>query len=158
MSRNQAPSKHAPLPAHVPRKPTARSRLTNQIGAILHGDARSVPARRYRDVVCALVADAGGPDHLTEMQIILIRRVAGLTVIAESAEADLCNGAEIDIKEIALIASTLTRLGTRVGLKRTARDITPSLDQYVQANYSTLKLERAMRATIGHDDDEDDDD
>jgi len=85
----------------------------NQIGAILHGDARSVPARRYRDVVCALVADAGGPDHLTEMQIILIRRVAGLTVIAESAEADLCNGKEIDIKEIALIASTLTRLGTR---------------------------------------------
>ena len=158
MSRNQAPSKHVPLPAHVPRKPTARSRLTNQIGAILHGDARSVAARRYRDVVCSLVNEQGGPDQCSDIKLILIRRVAGITVLAEQTEAALCNGEEVDAKEMALLASTLARLSTRIGIGRVSKDVTPTLDQYVRDTYSKPKVERGSRSRIiDHDDDGEDD-
>jgi hypothetical protein len=47
-------------------------------------------------------------------------------------ESRLANGDEIDIQEHALLCSTLARLGSRIGLGRIAKTVSPSLSEYLQ--------------------------
>ena len=61
----------------------------------------------------------------------LVRRFAAAAVIAETIEAALANGEEINIQEHALLSSTLTRLASRIGIDRRMRNITPSLQEYL---------------------------
>ena len=66
----------------------ARSRVSNHadlLPAIV--DGRSAPARRFRDLVNAFVADMGGLDRCSEIKLGLMRRLAGTTVQAEMLEA-----------------------------------------------------------------------
>ena len=62
------------------RQPRARSRLSNGTrGMVLPGiDQRSAIARRYRDVICAIIADLGGESRLSEARLQLIRRFSAL--------------------------------------------------------------------------------
>jgi len=52
-------------------------------------------------------------------------------VLAEELEARLARGEPVDIAEHALLSSTLVRLAQRIGLERRARNITPSLSEYL---------------------------
>jgi hypothetical protein len=94
-------------------------------------DGRSATARRYRDIVAALVCDQGGSEHMSEARAQLSRRFAALAVQAEAMEARLARGEAIDLQEHALIASTLVRLAQRIGIDRHARDLTPTLQEYL---------------------------
>ena len=60
---------------------------------------------------------------------------AAAAVLAEQMESRLANGEQIDIQEHALLCSTLTRLAQRIGIERRARDVTPSLSEYLAARY-----------------------
>lgn len=113
------------------RKPQARSRLTNGKDILPGVDGRSIVARRYHDLVAALVTDAGGAGRVGEVKAQLIRRFAALAVQAEAMEAQLALGQPIDLGEHALISSTLVRLASRLGIERRARDITPHLRDYL---------------------------
>ena len=64
----------------------------------------------------------------------LIRRFAALAVQAEAMEARLVNGEQIDIGEHALLSSTLVRIASRIGIDRRARNITPSLADYLEGS------------------------
>ena len=81
------------------QKPTVRSRVTNGRQILAGIDQRSPNARRYRDLVALVAADQGGLDHCSEAKLQLIRRFAALSVQAEAMEAQLANGAAIDITE-----------------------------------------------------------
>ena len=120
---SQAPSRE---PYRV-RTPNARSKLTNGTrGMVLPGvDQRSAIARRFRDVMCSVISDAGGIDSLSEAKLQLIRRFSALVVQAEAMEAAFAEGQPFDFDAHARISSTLVRLATRIGLKRVARDVTP---------------------------------
>jgi hypothetical protein len=89
--------------------------------------------RRFRDVCGAIVSDAGGVDACSETKLQLIRRFAAIAVLAEQMEAGLARGERINVQEHALLCSTLTRLVSRLGINRVARDITPSLPEYLQS-------------------------
>ena len=80
------------------RQPRARSRLSNGTrGMVLPGiDQRSAVARRYRDVMCAIIADLGGESRLSEARLQLIRRFSALVVQAETMEAALVDGKPFD--------------------------------------------------------------
>ncbi len=121
----------------APRKPQARSRLTNGKDILPGVDGRSIVARRYHDLVAALVTDAGGVDRVGEVRAQLIRRFAALAVQAETMEARLALGQPIDLGEHALISSTLVRLASRLGIERRAKDITPHLRDYLAARAPT---------------------
>jgi hypothetical protein len=69
---------------------------------------------------------------LSEARQQLIRRFAAASVLAEEMEARLANGAQIDINEHATLSSTLVRLASRIGIDRIARNITPTLNEYLQ--------------------------
>ena len=117
------------------RAATARSKLTNGTrGAVLPGvDQRSAVARRFRDIIAAIVTDLGGPNHTTETRLHLIRRFAMLVVQAEEMEARYSEGEQIEISKHVKISSTLVRLAGRIGMKRVPKNITPDLKQYIEA-------------------------
>jgi hypothetical protein len=70
---------------------------------------------------------------MTEARLQLIRRFAALSVIAENNEAKLVNGEDIDLNDHALIASTLVRLVSRLGINRQMRDVnSPSPLEYAR--------------------------
>jgi len=46
----------------------------------------------------------------------------------------LANGEAIDIADHALLCSTLVRLSSRIGIDRTAREIVPTLAEYLEAH------------------------
>jgi hypothetical protein len=116
----------------TPRKPTARSRVTNGHALLPGIDGRSAVARRYADICAALVADTGGESEISEVRKQLIRRFAALAVLAENMEARLATGEAIDLAEHALISSTLVRLASRLGINRHARTV-PNLRDYLEA-------------------------
>jgi hypothetical protein len=107
-----------------------RSRVSNGTkGAMLPKiDGRSATARRIYDIASAIATDLGGADRLSETRLSLVRRFASLAALAEQHEANIANGEEVDVAELAHLSSTLCRLATRIGLKRIARDVTPLAD------------------------------
>ena len=118
----------------TPRKPTARSRVSNGSDFLPGIDQRSATARRYRDLVSQICVDAGA-DRMAEVKMQLIRRFSAQCVLAELLEAQLASGQEIDVDQHCQISSTLTRLAQRIGLGRHAK-VVPSLKEYLAATAS----------------------
>lgn len=127
----------------APRKPTARSCVSNGADLLPNVDGRSLVARRYRDISNAILVDQGGIDQCSESRLQLIRRFAAAAVLAEQLEASLANGAQIDVAQHALLCSTLTRLAQRIGIDRVARDVT-TLGNVLRAD---LALQAQTRAS-----------
>jgi hypothetical protein len=110
-----------------------RSAITNHKDQLPGLDGRSASARRFRDLANAFVADMGGLDRCSEIKLGLLRRLAAITVQAELLEARMVNGEAVDIATLCSLASTTVRLSQRLGLERQARNVTPSLGQYLAA-------------------------
>jgi len=110
----------------VPRKASARSRVSNGGHILPDVDGRSAVARRYRDIAAQIIADMGGASQCAEARLQLIRRFAAAAVLAEQMEARLANGQSINITDHALLSSTLVRLAQRIGIDRRSRNTTPS--------------------------------
>lgn len=110
-----------------------RSAVTNGRRLIEGLDARSAPARRYRDLQSAMAADLGGLDYLTEAQLQLVRSAAGLVMLRERLDSKALNGEPIHTATYCRICNSLRRVLSTVGLKRVAKDITPTLAQYLDA-------------------------
>jgi hypothetical protein len=122
------PTQGLPLTA---TSPSSRSRVTNHRDVLPNIDGRSVTARRYRDIVAAVIADQGGLDRIAEARLQLIRRFAACAVLCESQEARMANGEDLDLQEYSTLTSTLVRVAQRIGINRTARDITPTITEYL---------------------------
>src|ERR1700683_772404 len=114
-------------PALTPHKPTARSRVSNGSDLLPDVDGRSTIARRYRDIMSALLVDQGGADQCSEALKQLIRRFPAASVLAEQMEAALVRGEPTDLAQHALLTSTLVRLAQRIGIDRRAKELTPRL-------------------------------
>ncbi len=94
-------------------------------------DGRTTEARRYRDIVAAVVADRGGAEVMTEVAFQLARRFAATAVKAEAMEADLAKGHPIDMEEHGKLTLTMTRIANHLGLERKAREV-KTLDAYLR--------------------------
>ena len=112
--------------------PTSRSRVSNGRELFLaEVDGRSREARRYRDVYAGLMQHLGGEDHTSEARRHLAKRAAALIVWAEMEEAKLAQGERLDVAAYTTAINALRRLLGDLGLDPTARDVTPSLGQYL---------------------------
>lgn len=96
-------------------------------------DGRSLTARRFRDLIQAFTSDLGGPDMISEGQLQLIRRAAALSIMSEAIEADLARDMDFDVNTYGQICDRLRRVVEALGLRRQARDVTPSLESYLAA-------------------------
>ena len=69
---------------------------------------------------------------MSESRVQLIRRFAGVAVLAEETEANLANGKSVDISDYATLCSTLVRISNRVGINRVPKNVTPNVYDYLE--------------------------
>ena len=94
-------------------------------------------ARRMRDLIEAHTSDLGGTDACSHAERSIVRRVACLSVELEHLEERFANEGQAKPSDLDLYQRTsnsLRRLLEAVGLKRVARDVTPTITQYLSAN------------------------
>jgi hypothetical protein len=92
-------------------------------------------------VLSAHTSDLGGSDNISEAERSLIRRATTLTIVLERLETKFAEH-DGEASNTDLIASSLRRILGAIGLQRRARDVTPSLDQYL-ANKRSREAENA---------------
>jgi hypothetical protein len=110
------------------------SKVTNGSALFLPGvDGRSALARRTRDIFDAICRDLGGHDVLSEAQTQLVRRATWLSIECEQMEAAGVQGERIDLELFGKMTDRLGRTLQRLGLKRIARDVTPTVEEYLAA-------------------------
>jgi hypothetical protein len=113
---------------------TVKSKVTNgnRVFAV-GGDGRGAWSRRWKDLVELHVADSGGYDFMTEAQLSLCRRAATLEIQLEQLECHMSQGDDVDVEMYGRIASHLRRILETLGVERRPRDVTPTLQSYLQA-------------------------
>jgi hypothetical protein len=117
-----------------PAKDRRKSRITNGTRLLLWADGRSAWAKRFKDVIADHISDLGGPDNCSAAERSIIRRAATLTTELERLESKFALTGEASPDEIDLYSrasANLRRLLEAVGLQRRAKDITPSLAEYL---------------------------
>ena len=87
-------------------------------------------ARRYRELVTSMANDLGGDLPIAKQAV--VNRAATLIVWAEQAEAEFANNGELDTQTYTTAINSLRRLLADLGLDRQAKDITPTLEQYIR--------------------------
>jgi hypothetical protein len=134
-----------PVPRHQRSSVTNGKRLFVELR-----DKHSPWSRRLRDLLALMVSDRGGADNCSENEKSLIRRAAQLTLQLELMEQKWAkNGGEASEKSLIVYqrtASALRRILETLGLKRCARDITPSLGSMLreeQEDQKTINWEAA---------------
>jgi hypothetical protein len=119
----------------VRRSRTNRAKITN--GTALFNpatvDGRSQSARRFHDVLQQILADLGSAARLSEGQRQLCRRAATVSMTAEGMEAHAVTGQPFDVDLYGQLTDRLGRCFQRLGLERRSRDVTPRLEDYLQA-------------------------
>jgi hypothetical protein len=98
-------------------------------------DMRTRPGKLWKSVEGSVIADLGGRENLSAQELETVKSVCGLVVRLRMADAELLNGDPPSLapSEYATLTNALNRTLASLGLQRRARDVTPSLDQYLAA-------------------------
>jgi hypothetical protein len=129
----------AASPASTGAKPAAplaatRSAVTNGRRLHVHAPGDNAWSRRFRDVLAEILSDLGGDKRvLSEGQRQLARRCALLSVECERIEGNAVSGKEIDLEVYGTLTDRMGRAFQRLGLRRVARNITPTVADYIEA-------------------------
>jgi hypothetical protein len=118
------------------RPPATRSAVTNgrRLHVVAPGDTRW--ARRFADVLSEIISDIGGHDGLSEGQRQLARRCATIAIACERMEGEAAAGHDIDLDAYGTLTDRLGRAFGRLGLKRQARDVSPTLSDFLRDDQS----------------------
>jgi len=96
-------------------------------------------------VLAEIISDLSGPEGLSEGQRQLARRCATISIACEKMEGQAAEGIEIDLDGYGQLTDRLGRALQRLGLKRQARDIGPTLGDLLRADLRQQR-EAAARA------------
>jgi hypothetical protein len=127
VARSGSPRNHAPA---------QRSRVTNGKSPFVIRELRGPWARRFRDVLGEIISDLSGPEGLSEGQRQLARRAATISILCEQMECQAAAGNEVDADQYGSLSDRLGRCFGRLGIDsgRVAKNVTPSLDQYLASH------------------------
>jgi hypothetical protein len=132
----------ATVPARANGKPYFNTRVaTGKARHVTRVNSRSAWGRRDRELWLAIMSDLGGQDRLSTMELQIARRAVGLAIQCEQIEAQLAAGGEADTAALVSLVNAFNRCATILGLKRCARDVTPSLEQYLEQRYGNEAAE-----------------
>ena len=88
-------------------------------------DGRTRQAQAFYATVAELVSDHGGEDAVSRAELELIRRAAGLAILAAQFEADILGGDKVNVERYVVAINAQRRVLTTLGLGRRARHVTP---------------------------------
>ena len=129
----------ADSPTSATRPPATRSRVTNGRQLLPAVDGRSIWARRMRDLMELHLDDLGGAENTSEAERSIVRRVAVIETELEYQEAQFAElrqaGKAVSREDLDLyqrLANSMRRLLESVGLERRARNITPTIADWIE--------------------------
>ena len=99
---------------------------------VSHVDRRTRASKRARALIEGLAEDMGGMDALSVAERTLLERIALVVVLAESHESEWLQTGKVKVESYTALLNTLRRLLVTIGLRRRAKDVTPSLSQYLR--------------------------
>jgi hypothetical protein len=132
------------------RNKRPRSAITSGRALFVDGDPNSAWSRRYHDLLLTYVRDisAGrGADFLCGAQVSLIRRIVSIECELERLDALLSKGQPIDLGRYGSVSGQLRRLLETLygeGLKRKQKDVTPGVQEYLEATAEKKQLVEEM--------------
>jgi hypothetical protein len=129
------PSSPPVRPSSASKKDPQRSRVTNGSALLIGVDGRSPWIRRCRDLIELHVADLGGEENTSAAERSIIRRACVMTVELERLETKFAKAGQASADDLDLYqrtAGNLRRLLEATGLKRRARNITPTVAEYLE--------------------------
>ena len=90
------------------------------------GPSTGGAGRFFDKTVREITSDLGGQRQLSRIEIELMRAFAGAATTLQYLNVQVCLGetSAIDLNGYATIASTMLRIGARLGLQRRPRDVT----------------------------------
>lgn len=114
-----------------------RSAITNGSSILGHDiDHRSTPIRRLRELINAHTSDLGGTHNISEAERSLVRRAAMLELQLEMWEQKFAlndgEATSAQLTDYQRAANSLRRILESVGLQRRAKNVTPTLDDYLR--------------------------
>lgn len=95
-------------------------------------DGRSSARRQFDAIVNNIIADLGGQDNLSTVQVALVEAFAGAALTVQHNNARLLLGNAVDLMEHSAAISTLCRLASRIGTARIPKNIAPSVADYLE--------------------------
>jgi hypothetical protein len=95
-------------------------------------DGRTRSAQLVSKTIDSIVADLGGEENLSAAERLIVRRAAIAGAMSEDLAARWLTGDPIDPAVFATLANVERRQLESVGIKRRARDVTPSLQSYLE--------------------------
>jgi hypothetical protein len=113
------------------KKRRASSSVTSGRKLFVQGDSKSPWSRRYSDLVRLYAQDISGGLDLSQAQQSLIRRASAIQCQLESLEGQMSLGQEVDLDVFTRSASHLRRILETIGVERRARDVSPSVAEYL---------------------------
>ena len=128
------------------RRRRPRSAVTSGRKQFVAGNPNSAWARRFHDLVVGHVQDMGGRDMLSEAQLALCKRAAGLECELEQMEGRMSQGIEVDLDRYGRAASHLRRILESLGLERKPKDIGPTLGDLLREDQRQQREAAAARA------------
>lgn len=120
------------LVAIAPRSSTNRAKITNDPRKLLGSDGRKREGRRRRDLVSIFLDSLGGRAAATELQLVIVRKAAELTVAAETARARLLTGdVAVNLEALVKLEGEARRAVRALGIKSGGRKPAPTLADYL---------------------------
>ena len=109
------------------------------------GPSTGGAGRFFDKTVRDITSDLGGQRQLSRIEIELIRAFAGAATTLQYLNVQVCLGetSAIDLSGYATIASTMLRIGARLGLQRRPRDVT-TLGDLIRADQE-VERQRLVR-------------
>jgi hypothetical protein len=122
--------------ARVPQPAKGRSAVSNgrRLHVVTTPHGRETKwARRFRDVLGEIISDvqSNAVAGLSEGQRQLARRAATISITCEQMEGEAAQGNEIDLEQYGQLTDRLGRCFSRLGLRRQARDVGPTLSDFL---------------------------
>jgi hypothetical protein len=114
---------------------TSKTKLTT----LAELDGRTTAARSARDTIISIESDLGGADNISTARRAIIENAAVLGAVIEDMGAKWISGEQIDLSLYSTLSNTRRRMLESVGLDFQAKDVTPTLSQYLEAKKHEAK-------------------
>ena len=137
-SAKEAPAKPRRRRPHKSQK--ARPFTVEQL------DKRTAAYQMFETLFAAIVADAGGADQISSIQRELIGAFCSMAVYTNDLSARGLAGQDIQLGELSLAASTLTRLASRIGIARVPRQVGTTLGDLLRDDMRKQQAQREDKA------------
>jgi len=102
-------------------------------------DGRTKARKAADKLLSDLVSDMGGAAQVSAGRMALAEHAAVLDAMAKHQGALFLRGDPIDVSEYGTLTNALRRLLETIGLERRAKDITPSLSNYLASKAEQVR-------------------